>query len=115
MTPQELRDKVMRPPQAKTEAEVATRLEEWAEANVELEAVDNGHQKLPQACQVAAIREMLIGNSKEHIDLRLASQDVEPEALIKDIRRYAGVRRAEARQQRKGPNAMGIGDVGNAG
>ena len=63
LTLQELRDTVMKPVQAKHESEVAARLEEWAEANVEWANVEHEHMVLPEAYRISAIRGILIGKS----------------------------------------------------
>ena len=80
-TLQELRDQVMRPKEAKTEAEVAIRIEEWLEAEMELGRIDPGFETLPTAWRVSAIRGILTGKIKDHIDLKDAEGELGMETL----------------------------------
>eukprot|EP00969_Alexandrium_andersonii_P346558 15321099-Alexandrium_andersonii.AAC.1 len=62
---QELRQKVMRPTQARNEMEVAQRMEEWHEAHIELAKPDPSYSELPETWKMAAVRGTLAGNFKE--------------------------------------------------
>ena len=53
----ELRLQVIRPAQAKREEDIARCIEEWNETLVELRRVDPDYRELPDAYQVAALRE----------------------------------------------------------
>eukprot|EP00969_Alexandrium_andersonii_P264458 11688375-Alexandrium_andersonii.AAC.1 len=56
---QEFRQKVMRPAQARTEMEVAQRMEEWHEAQIELARSDPSYSDLPETWNMAAVRGIL--------------------------------------------------------
>eukprot|EP00969_Alexandrium_andersonii_P229688 10143739-Alexandrium_andersonii.AAC.1 len=59
---------------------------------------------------MAAVRGILAGKIKEHIDLRMAEGDIPVSEMIKEFRRYAGLRRAEARIRRNDDD-MDVGAV----
>ena len=72
----ELRRRVIRPAQAKrAEDIIATCIEEWQEAMLELKRVDPDYKELPDAYQIAALRGMLTGKYKDHIDPKLAVRE----------------------------------------
>ena len=110
MTMQELRMKVMRPGQARNEGEVAQKLEEWTEAKIELDRMEKNGDGLPEQWQVAAVRGILAGKIKEHMDLRMAEKELGIEELVREVRKYAGMRRAEAKGKRN-DDAMDVDQV----
>eukprot|EP00969_Alexandrium_andersonii_P137674 6088570-Alexandrium_andersonii.AAC.1 len=73
----ELRHKVMRPKQARTEMEVARRMEERHEAQIELARSDPSYMELPGTWKMAAARGILTGKIKEHICRRLVEGDMQ--------------------------------------
>jgi len=103
----ELRQRVIRPNQAKREEDIARCIEEWNESLMELKRVDPDYKDLPDAYQVAALRGMLTGKYRDHIDMKLAEKDMKKDELLGEIRRYAVLKR----QQRKSPDAMDVDEV----
>ena len=103
----ELRQRVIRPNQAKREEDIARCIEEWNESLMELKRVDPDYKDLPDAYQVAALRGMLTGKYRDHIDMKLAERDMQKDELLGEIRRYAVLKR----QQRKSPDAMDVDAV----
>ena len=69
--------------QAKTETEVAHRMEEWNEADIELARLDPSYPELPDPWTMAAVRGILVGKIKEHIDLKMAEGDTRVSEMIK--------------------------------
>ena len=65
------------------------------------------YKDLPDAYQVAALRGMLTGKYRDHIDMKLAERDMQKDELLGEIRRYAVLKR----QQRKSPDAMDVDAV----
>ena len=57
----ELRQKVLRPMQAKREEDTARCIEEWQESIMELRRVDPDYVELPDAYQTAPLRGILTG------------------------------------------------------
>eukprot|EP00969_Alexandrium_andersonii_P180037 7957532-Alexandrium_andersonii.AAC.1 len=76
----------MRPTQARTELEVAQRMEEWHGAQIELARSDPSCSELPEAWKMAAVRGILTGKTKEHIDLRMAEGGMPVSEMIEEIR-----------------------------
>jgi hypothetical protein len=103
----ELRQRVIRPNQANREEDIARCIEEWNESLMELKRVDPDYKDLPDAYQVAALRGMLTGKYRGHIDMKLAERDMKKDELLGEIRRYAVLKR----QQRKSPDAMDVDEV----
>ena len=113
VTRPESRHKVMRPTVARNLHEAAQRIEAWREATVELARVDAGHPKLPAARHSAASRGILVGNSTERIDLAISEVDMQFDDLLREVRNYAGTRRAEAKTKMS-EDDLDIGNVGKA-
>ena len=74
---------------------------------MELKRVDPDYKALPDAYQIAALRGMLTGKYKDHIDMKLAVRDYDKDELLNEVRRYAIVKRREV----KHPNAMEVDAV----
>ena len=100
----ELRQRVIRPVQAKREEDIAKCIEEWQEAMMELKRVDPDYKELPDAYQIAALRGMLTGKYKDHIDMKLAVRDYDKDELLNEVRRYAIIKRREVNN----PNATDV-------
>ena len=66
---------VMRPMQAKREEDTARCIEEWQESIVELRRVDPDYVELPDAYQTAALRGILTGKYRDHIDMTMAERE----------------------------------------
>jgi len=103
----ELRQRVIRPVQAKREEDIANCIEEWQESMMELRRVDPDYKELPDAYQIAALRGMLTGKYKDHIDMKLAVRDYDKDELLAEVRRYAALKRREM----KNSNAMEVDAV----
>ena len=52
---------------------------------------------MPEEWKLAAFRLILTGRIKEHVDLEIAESEVGFAEIYREVRRYAGVRRAEQR------------------
>ena len=74
---------------------------------MELKSVDPDYKDLLDAYQVAALRGMLKGKYRDHIDTKLAERDMKKDELLGEIRRYVVLKR----QQRKSPDAMDVDAV----
>ena len=95
-TVHQLRVSVMKPVPAKTEDDVPARVETWKEQLTHLLTIDT-KEPLPESYQVAALRMILIGKVKEHIDSKYLDPTVEPKLaeILSEVRQYTGARRAE--------------------
>ena len=74
---------------------------------MELKIVYPDYNELPDAYQIAALRGMLTGKYNDHIDMKLAVRDYDKDELLNKVRRYAALKRREA----KHPNAMEVDAV----
>ena len=94
---------------------MAVRIEEWLEAEMELGRIDPEFEHLPMAWRVSAIRGILTGKIKDHVDLKDAEGELDMETLIKEVRKYAGVKRLELRdtgkKKARGPDAMDVDPI----
>ena len=72
----ELRQKVLRPMQAKREEDTARCIEEWQESIMDLRRVDPDYIELPDAYQTAALRGILTGKYRDHIDMKMAEKGI---------------------------------------
>ena len=59
---------------------------------MELNRVDPDYNKLPDAYQVAALRGMLPGKYRGHIDMKLAVMEYGKYELLNEVRRYAALK-----------------------
>eukprot|EP00969_Alexandrium_andersonii_P341811 15107967-Alexandrium_andersonii.AAC.1 len=59
---------------------------------------------------MAALRGVLAGNVMERVDLKLAEGGVGVEELIREVRRHAGVYRAEA-ETRRNDDDVDVGEI----
>ena len=103
----ELRQQVLRPMQAKREEDTARCIEERQESIMELRRVDPDYVDLPDAYQTAALRGILTGKYRDHIDMKMAEREHGKDELMNEVRRYAAIKRHE----RRSPSAMDIDAV----
>ena len=52
-----------------------------------IEEVDPDYKELPDAYQIAALRGMLTGKYKDHIDMKLAARDYDKDELLNEVRK----------------------------
>ena len=74
---------------------IAKCIEKWQEAIMELTRVAPDYKELPDSYQIAALRGMLTGKYKDHIDMQLADQEYDKAELLNKVRRYATIKRRE--------------------
>ena len=69
----------------------------WAEKWIRLTQLDPTAENLPDTYQTSALRMILCGNIKTHVDLKFSRPGPEPSMteLRGEIRRYAGIKRSE--------------------
>ena len=72
----EQRAQVMRPPQARNGEEIADAIEAWEHDEAEIRRMDpryEGEATLPDPWKMSAVKGILVGRIKEHIELQAAS------------------------------------------
>ena len=108
-TVHEMRTKVLSPARATKEEDVGAMVEKWAENWNRLVQIDSAAADLPESYQKSALRMILCGTIKTHIDMRFSKPGPEPSMveLIGEIRRYAGIKRSEV-WVKQGRNAMEV-------
>ena len=74
---------------------------------MELRRVDPDYIELPDAYQTAALRGILTGKCRDHIDMKMAEREYGKDELLNEVHRYAAVKRHE----KHNPNAMAIDAV----
>ena len=97
----ELRQKVLRPIQARKEEDIARCIEEWQESIQELRRVDPDYKELPDAYQTAALRGILAERYRDHIDMKLAERECGKGELLTGVRRYAAIKKTREEESER--------------
>ena len=98
----------MMPPAVKKEEDVAKAIEVWEEEIRELEHVEGPGEGLPDDYKVTALKRLLTGRIKEHIEFKEA-EPVTFARIREEVMRWANQRRIEHVQDSGDP--MDIGHI----